>query len=429
MLRNTPLRCWITVAAVLLSLACTPARVEPTSGAAVPVHKGTQDAAALAAIALAQIDDPAVWVVAATELAEAFVAQGRFDLAASLLERAKQKADALEDLTSRTSALTGIAPLLASVGQTQQSAVVIDQARRLATQIDDENVRWDVEGKLCVALAAGGAFEAALACANAVPVTTDTLASYKARTLHDIAPLVAAAGELVRAEEALQSITMGLTYYAAAARTDVAIYAHQQDASMLAQRLLTEAEAIARDQTDGYFIAGALRHVAVARLALGQDSAASDIFTAAVNAARRGASPQHKARAVSRVATSLADYGRLAETAPLLDEALALAATESRDTFRYWCLYEIAGSAAFAGFSDKAKATLADIPSDLMFGGKSLAAATQRDVAWGMARHGNMVEAIALAEAINSPRERVQALSRIARVAVDPAMKALPRYL
>ena len=201
------------------------------------------------------------------------------------------------------------------------------------------------------------------------------------------------------------------------------------DNDALAERLLTEADSIARAQDDGYFVAGALRDIGKAYYRGGNREIAMRYFTDAHAATGRAKSPQHKARSLSRVGTGLSDCGLYADAKRVIPAAREWAEQAKAPVFNNWAFYEIAGSAAFAGDFDTASELLAVIPDMKFSNATSLKAATQRDVAWGMARHGQLDGAVAMSTSIEKPRERVQALSRVVRLMVDPKMDAFPRYL
>ena len=419
------------VALLALTACASPAedQAPPVADSMRVVDTRLAQVTSLATDTLATIESDNDWIQAATEIALALELAGRPRDAVDMLDRAATRAAALEDNVVRASAEALIIAALLDLGSDAAAAGNIANATRAAEAIDDDGKRWDALGKLAVLNARAGNIDAALTFAIGMPESDDNLASYKARTLHDIAPLQARENDIDAAVSTLSLMTMGLPYYRAAAASDVAIAADAAGRSADAEALLEEAAAIARGQTDGYFVAGALRHVAVAYSEIGDAPRASGFFAEALDASLSGASPQHRARAVSRAATSLADVGELEAAKSALPNAVDIARSETREPFQLWAFYEIAGSAAFAGDFEMAMELMEAVPPSFRFGANSLRAATERDVAWGLARHGRVDEAMALAVGIESPRESVQALSRIARVIDDPEMIALPRYL
>lgn len=385
--------------------------------------------AAQAELALNDIDSDADWVLAATELARAMQAMARTDAATALLRRAASRAAGLAEPTGKANALSLVAAAMIDIDSASKLEETLANARDAADAIAEDAKRWDMLGKLAATDAQAGGLSPALAVAMGMPQSDDILASYKARTLHDIAPAQAGQFALDSAVDTVRKIDMGLPYYRAAAASDVAIEAHAQGRPDIAAMLLSDAESVGRSQTDGYFIAGSLRHVAVAHASMNDTPAANRFFADALDAALLGESPQHRARAMSRVATSMADVGHFEAAIAAMPKALELARGEDREAFRWFSFYEIAGSAAFAGDFATATQLLQEIPPDFAFGSNSVKAAAQRDVAWGMARHRRLDDALDLALAIDSPRERAQALSRILQLQMNPDMIALPRYL
>lgn len=374
------------------------------------------------------------WITAAIEIAIALDAAGRQGEAAAILTGAEKRAATLDDAGQRSAALGQIGGALAgfgSRGAVLREAVlnVIADGEYHLGSVSDPRKHQDILGKLAVARALAHDEDAALAIAGRMPQSDDNLAALKARTLHDIAPIQAEHGDLDSAVETLAAIDMGLTYYRAASRSDVAKIAAEAGRIDLANELLNEADKIAREQNDGYFVAGALRHIAEAWAAMDDERRALAYFKDATDGARRAMAPQQQARALSRIATALADYGYYDEAKAVVPEAIDIAGTERSDDLRYWAYYEIAGAAAFAGDFDAAFGLLGEISPSVAFSGTGLKGAAQRDIAWGLARHGQLSKALATAHDIDAPRMRVQTLSRIARILSDPAMPALPRYL
>lgn len=369
------------------------------------------------------IEDHRDWVAGAVELSAALNAWGNRQEAVALLRTATKRAGAIEDTTARAKSVSEIATAMSALGSALE---LIDEGHRLSDTIGDDAKRWDIKGKLTSALAASGQADAAFKYALAMPDSNFALASYKARTLREIALHQAKAGEPESATKTIASITMGLRYYQATARTDVAREAADGHSRT---PLIDEAVEIARGLDNGYFVAGALRDVGEAYADAGLWTEAKPYFDEAITAARTAPSHQEQARALSRVATGMADFGRYELAVRLIPEALAIAEKEEKESLRIWSFYEIAGSFAFAGDFNAALALLDRIPAIAFGSSQSLKSAALRDIAWGMARHGRIDEAVERASAIETRREKVQALSRILRVMKDPNMAALSRYL
>ncbi|MEM6575100.1 MAG: hypothetical protein AAF736_12570 [Pseudomonadota bacterium] len=125
----------------------------------------------------------------------------------------------------------------------------------------------------------------------------------------------------------------------------------------------------------------------------------------------------------------MADIRRYPAARALLPEASKIAEQEPSEQLRLWSYYEICGSAAFAGDFQLANEVLSKIPTDIVLFGRPLYAAAQRDVVFGLLRHDRFDEGLAMASRIEPARERVQALSRMVGLLVDPGQPALPRYL
>lgn len=389
---------------------------------------------------LANIDDPASQVDGVVELAKARVAAGLNAQAYVALLEAGLTAAGQADPDSRGFLLASVSQAMADhsrdqsdLGSARNSAQhmarhMAKAALLAAAQLPALDRRADLTGKALVALAGAGKAEQALSQAMAMSADNSSQAAYKARTLKALAALRAET-DLARGRQIFQTIDMGITYYQATGAVELALLALKNHDQAAARELLEMAVEIARTDPDGYFVAGALREAAMANLAAGNSEAADRLVQEALAGARNASSAQQKARAVSRIASDLADAGRYQQARELLPQSEQLARMEASVSLRMWSFYELAGAAAAAGDFDTAGRLLAEIDPGIDFSGRSLLSAAQRDVAWGMARHGKLDRALLMAETIESAREKVQALSRIVRVMVDPEMKALPRYL
>ena len=383
----------------------------------------------LALNSLPQINTDEEWITGAVEVALALDAVNDEADALKLMEDAIRRTDNLPGNTTRATALSMIADTLIDIGTLDHGFIAIRAGENLASEINDDHKRFNLVGKFAATRAKAGDDVTALDIARNIPEFDDTIAAYKARTLQEIALAQAQLGKFDEAQQTLRSITMGLRYYASTARSDVGKAAVFDDERELASRLLNEAEAIARAQNHGYFVAGALRHIGEVYAAIGQDAKALTYFEDALEGARMAPSHQEQARALSRISTAMSDFGHYERAKHALTEAIAIAEAENNEGLRNWALYEIAGALAFAGDFQRAS-DLVDLIPETPFGGtQSIKSAAQRDAAWGLARHREYSIAVETANSIETPREKVQALSRIVRIMVDPDMTALPRYI
>ena len=374
------------------------------------------------------IDGHRAFVTAVSEIAIAAAEAGQPKRMAGLLDQAQERALELEP-ADKASALHEIANALAVSGSAASAAALLDEAQALEALVEDAHKRADLGGKRIVLQARHGDLSGALRAALEMAQGDDNLAAYKARTLHELAPLQAQAGDFDAALETLAAITMSIAYYQAVARADVAAIAGGAGEHELAESQFSLAEEVARAQSDGYFIAGALRQIGDGRSRLGQTETAKTFFSDAADGARTANTVQEQARALSRVATSLADHGMFDDARGLVEDASSIADSEASEMLRAWAFYEIAGAAAFAGDFAGAAESLQQVAPAVEFSGVPVVSATQRDIAWGYARHGRLDAAIATAQSIGTPRERVQAYARVVRLMADPDMTALPRYL
>lgn len=384
---------------------------------------------ALAATALEQIDSPREWVAGATELAVALGAEGKRDRALELLDRAIARSHEIPNPADRIEELIALGTILTTLESLDRAEQVASSARHLLTRVEDAQKRWDLYGKLTSSEAKYADADLVLMAALSIPQNDSALASFKARTLREISATQAQKGDFQAARKTLDQLSMGLSYYHATARSDIALSAFAKGKTTLAIKLLENATTIARAQSNGYYRAGMLRDVAEALSSAGMSEQAAPLFQESIVAARVAASTQEQARALSRAATGLSDYHLFQDAIPILEEAESLAHEIESENVRFWALYEIAGSWAFAGQYDRALALAAQIPAIPYGSAQSLRGAVIRDIAWGMARHGQLNRALEAAKQISTAREKVQAFSRIVRVLNQPSMTALPRYL
>jgi len=422
----------ITVAMLsCLSLqACKPNTVSKTAEAVC-----SQDSVTPACIAenaqqvLAAIEDPFSYATSAAELAIAYDALGDAKAATVLFEAALAKADGIDDSNKQAGAYGDIALALSKVKAAPQIVPLIEQLIMRADKIGSDDKKWDVLGKLMTARAVHGDKNAARSMALSMPSSTYSQDAFKGRTQREIAEKFAKYGDFVTAIAVMNEIEADFTYYSAIARTDVTAMAIEAGKNSLVEPLFKEAVSIANTQDNGYFSGAILRDIGYSLVKLGEAEKADAMFARAAEKARNAKSDQEKARALSRIATSFSDCGLDNKSAPILTEALSIARTIESEAFTNYALYEIAGSAAFSGEFTMARDLLTEIPVIPFGSAVSLKAASERDLAWGLARYGQINEALSVANAIDSPREKVHTLSRLVRLLKDPEMNALPRYL
>ncbi|MEO0996686.1 MAG: hypothetical protein AAFX58_04130 [Pseudomonadota bacterium] len=373
------------------------------------------------------MQDGADKVTAGAELALAYLAVGDVETARSLLADANARALAIDDAATRTQALTEIADAAADAGLATGEQALL--AVWHAVQIADPAKRADRLGRIAVLMARLGFGTDARRVAAALPTGDGTLGAYQARTLQGIAEQFAANGQLEQAAATLASATAGLIYYRAVGYAQIGRHAILAGRPDLGEAWLDQAVRSADEQTEGYFVAGALRRIAAEYAAIGDMNTATRFFGRAVDGARAASTQQQRARALSRIATTLADLGLHERAVACVNEAIAVAGADSDRAIAAWVAYEIAGAAAFAGDGDTAYAVLETIPADVEFAGRPVRAAAQRDVAWGLARHGDRRASLRLIGDIANARERVQALARLVRLHAQPDMPAYSRYL
>ncbi len=382
-----------------------------------------------AASALDGIENDRDWIAAAAEYAIALDVVSQKGAARQVLKTALEKANGLEDQAKQLPALLELSNAFAEIGANDLALKAIDIGEGKLSNIENLDKRIDLGGKFASARAAAGQIDTALTKTRTISNASENAASFKARTFREIATYQAEVGDFEGAVRTISEIDGGLTYYWSTARSDVAELAFAAKEDIIANKLLIEADKIARAQEDGYFVAGALRDIGKAYLRGSDPEKAESYFNDARAAALTAKSPQHRARSLSRVATGMSDCQLYKAAASVIPTAIALASKEKSKIFQNFALYEVVGSAAFAGDFETAFNLLDGIPDIKFSDATSLKGATQRDIAWGLARHGQTQRAVKTARNIAKPRERVQALSRIVRLMVNPKMDAFPRYL
>lgn len=380
---------------------------------------------------LSQLNDPGLWAEGAVELSNAYAAVGHKAEAISLLDAAMLRQEDNVDVTAKLTFQIAAAKAYKIAGVKAASAEISRDALSLALTLENSAKKWDLVGKLASTLAVAGSPDKAQETVDAMPQETEAEAAYKARSYREIAAALAEVGQFDEARRILDKMTMGLPYYRSTARTDIAwvmakIGPQQSDTI---ERLLGEAADLARTFENGYFIGGALREVGEVYALMGNRNEALVYFQEAIAAAQTAPSTQEKARAVSRVATGLSDHRFFDEAKEALGVSLQLASTMDPSRIRDWSYYEIVGSLGFSGDFERAETFLVPLPDSPFGSATSLKSVTKRDVAWGMARNGQIQQAFDFSKTINMPRERLQAIARILRVLADPDMVALPRYL
>lgn len=379
--------------------------------------------------ALNKIDDHFEWATAAAELAIAKNAIGETGQAWTLFKDALTRSLKIDNKKQKEAAVSDISLALSKVKSNDKAVQIINTLQSFADGVETPEKKQDINGKLSTAIALHIDTSVALEKALKLPEGNPTLDSFKARTLREVANQMAKKGEFNKAQETLKHITMGLTYYASMAHSDVAAQAIKKSNNQLASELLEAGLIIARAQENGYFVAGAIRDIGYAYAKKMNTKIASDLFNEAQKGAQSANSFQEKARAMSRIATRMADAWQLPGTEDIIKIAIELANQEEREVFKNFSYYEIAGSAAICGHFDIARSLIEDIPDITFSSTKSLKNSTLRDLAWGLAKHGEIKNAYETAIMIGTDREKVQTLSRIARIIIDKDMNAVARYL
>lgn len=369
------------------------------------------------------------WSTAAAELAIAYDANDQSSTAQQLITRATNRAFSLPLSENRAKAFGDIAQVVASMSSWEGGLALLESMDDGTRDIADVNKRADVLGKLIVASATQGDPMLAFERARQMPSSEGNQGDYRALTLRKVAARLAKAQRPENAAVAARAIDTGIDYYKSIARSDVAIEAAKQGRDGEAIALLKEAAQVATTIDNGYFKAASFRDIAVAYHFLGNAAQRDKAFVLAVDAAKTAKRPNEQARSMSRIATRMADIDQLQGTEDVIRRSITLGEAIESDGFRAFADYEITGAAAFSAQFTLASQVLRGIPDVPLASTKSVLSAAQRDLAWGLARHGRLAEAIELARKIRAARERVQALSRIVRVLIEPRMEALPRYL
>ena len=375
------------------------------------------------------IETPFNWATSAAELAIAEDANGDAVAGLALMEAAFDRTAQIEDAKKQNTAMGDIALALSKLSASSQSVALATRIEARLAELEDVDKRADILGKLLTAHAVHGDAEQALARARAMPTESEAQQAYKDRTLREIAAQLAKAGDFDTALSVLPDMQGSFTYYRAVAHTDIAAHAIAAGELTLVPALLEAAEGLSTQQDNGYFSAAILREIAYNQFEMGERDRALAFTERARATSRIANSAQEQSRSMSRIATRLADQGAYSDAVSIIEESITLSEMVERDLFKNFAHYEAAGAAAFAGEFDTARALVAGLPDTPFGSAASLQSAAQRDLAWGLVRHGQTEAGLALANAITSPREKIHALSRIARLLATPDMPALPRYL
>lgn len=376
------------------------------------------------------LEDPSSQRDGAIEVSLALHAVGRGDEAAAMLAKEWRQLEVVEqDPLPHLASLSALAVASKKAGNAALARDIAKQAVAYSGSMEDTPKKWDSLGKLAQVFVAAGDTQTVQELIRQMPQSDYAYAAYKARSIREVAAQLAKQGAFDDAISWIAQITMGLPYYQATARTDVAQFAMAADKPEIAEKLIAEAAKMAPTFENGYFVAGALREIGEVYGSVGDSEKAAEYFESAFSAAQLAPSKQEAARAVSRVSTGLADHGYYDMAAKYLVRSVEIAEDIEADNLKSWTRYEVAGSLAFSGEFEQATGLLQEVPRARFGSTQSLHSAAARDVAWGFARHGRIEEALNQLNEIETTRERVQALSRIIRVLVNADMQALPRYL
>ncbi|GAB5486944.1 MAG: hypothetical protein Pars2KO_05140 [Parasphingorhabdus sp.] len=379
--------------------------------------------------AFTEIESDLDWISAAGEFAVALSENGQKDKARNFLTQAGERIGRIENPGAKIAAAAELGKAASTAKLPDIALAMVAMGNEEVAKLEDNAKKYDLIGKLTAVQASAGQTDDAIQKVLSFPQTTDNHAALKARSLREIAVAQAKAGNFDAAERTIAQITFGLTYYQSTVRSDVAALAFEAGDSKRALMLLRQAETVARAQDNGYFVAGALRDIGVVYVDNDMLERAMPFFADAKAGARGANSNQERARALSRIGTGLADCGLYDEAKSVFAEARDFAKNAKSDLSRHFSHYEIAGSAAFAGDFDTANKLAATLPETKFGSTSSLKAATQRDLAWGLAKHGRTSEARTLINSIIPARERIMSYSRVVRLLTDPKMQAFPRYL
>ena len=386
---------------------------------------------------IATIESHSDWVASATELALALDSQGDSQEdsqggrseAWAYLEQATLRLDSIVDVKARDAAAADIALALKSMTQNASVLPILNKLQAYGEGTESAGKRVDILCKIVSARAVHESPEKARKLAMSLSQNGDLANAYRGRTQREIAAVFAKQGDFDAALSLLDEITTDFTYYKAIAQTDVMSEAAKSGKKDIVDALQSQAETLANAQDNKYFSAGILRDIGYSYFILGYMELANKYLRKALSAAQKAPKYQEKARATSRIATRLADAGQLSETLTILEDAITLIEQENSKMMVSFSRYEVAGSAAFTNNIELSEKLVSELPDAAFLSATSLKAAGQRDLAWGLVRHGRLEDGITLANTIKVPREKVQALSRIIRLINDPSMDALPRYL
>jgi len=296
-------------------------------------------------------------------------------------------------------------------------------------RLESGSAKTDIMCKLVTAMAVHNDPIKARQSALTLSDEGDTANAFRGRTQREIAAILAKEGDFEMAISMLNEITADFDYYKAIAHTDIMSIAARAGRHDIVYELKDGAEAIANSQKNPYYTAAILRDIAHSLIILGDNKMGMGYFDEALEAAGKAPKFQEKARSTSRIVTRLADVGKTGETFDILQGALTLAKQEESTFMQNFSIYEIAGSAAFSGHTDMSKTLIEEMPDTPFGSARSLKAAGQRDLAWGLVRMGNMKGGMEVAKSIIASREKVQTFSRIIRLLNNPKMRAQYRVI
>ena len=377
---------------------------------------------------LDSVEDDFTWASSAAELAIAYGVSGKPEQSRALINIAIEKTADITDAKKREAAYLEI---LSAIAELPKDEMALDWVQKIAsaTATLEGRTKAEIMGKSIVINAVHNDIDGSLIQAKNLPHDTDVEGYAKVITLRKIANIAAKAGELETAYKAVESITMSLDYYKSMARSDVARLAYKAGDKDSAERLLEEADPIARSLGNGYFVGAALRDIGYSYQTFGDVDKAKTYFDQALEATATAEKQNEKARATSRVATRLSDAGLSSQTTDVLHKAANFAKDIETDIMKSYSYYEIAGAAGLSGQFDLSRGWIDNVPDTPMGSTSSIKGAAKRDLAWGLTRYGQAENALDVIDDIEAKREKIHALSRMIRLLQNPKMEALPRYL
>jgi tetratricopeptide (TPR) repeat protein len=187
-----------------------------------------------------QITDPDWQAIVLTEVAAAMVAAGEPVWAGRTIADAENLARDIADLNEQTQALVALAEVVSSTGQREYVDRLLADAESVARTISNPHQKMQAMAEVANAAASGGDFE------RAERIASDIFdPDYRAWSLATLAEAVAATGDLDRALRIARNI-VSPAWQTARALSVVAEAAARAGSHEQAERLLTDAEEIAR---------------------------------------------------------------------------------------------------------------------------------------------------------------------------------------